>query len=71
MTNGAVIHCKHCDEPFTWFHGKPGKINECPACAKDVERLMASIGDEDGLGWEPIPESKRRQIMEAARQWAK
>jgi hypothetical protein len=48
MIPGQLTRCADCDAPFTFALGKPGRINQCPACATDVDTPIASECDSDG-----------------------
>ncbi len=39
--------CSKCECDFTFFNGKPGKINECISCAVDVPVYFAEQGEGD------------------------
>ncbi len=56
---GDLVICE-CGTPFTYYHGKPGRIRECPECASDVETPVASESDADGE-WVPMPRRARQR----------
>lgn len=42
-----IKNCVHCGEEFELKPNKPGKINECPSCAKDVPKIKAATSWDD------------------------
>lgn len=42
--------CIHCGETFELTPNKPGKINECPDCAKEVQVYYAEQTTTDEYG---------------------
>jgi hypothetical protein len=51
---GETIRCAACERPFTYHFGKPGRVNECPDCASDIETPIASETDAEGA-WVLVP----------------
>lgn len=41
--------CVKCGEEFILRPNKPGRINECEICARDVPIYLAQQGGEDGI----------------------
>jgi|CXWL01.1.fsa_nt_gi hypothetical protein len=39
--------CRLCQSEFGLYHGKPGKIDECPDCASDIPVYIAEQGEGD------------------------
>jgi hypothetical protein len=67
----ATRTCRTCKEEFVEYQGKPGFIDECPACVAnrggDVTPTVANDGGED---WQPIPKGtveayKRKKLPSA------
>jgi hypothetical protein len=58
MIPGQLTRCADCDAPFTFALGKPGRIDQCPACATDVDTPIASECDQDGE-WVLMPRRLR------------
>ena len=38
-----VTVCRHCEYEFISSPNKPGKINECPDCADDVDKYTGNM----------------------------
>ena len=61
---GDTLICAVCDKPFTYWRGKPGRIGDCYACARDIETPVAGDSDPEGE-WAVISRRERRQFVSA------
>lgn len=43
-----ILYCRDCESPFTYHSKKPGYRDQCGNCARDIPKLTAEMGEEDG-----------------------